>query len=631
MSFDIRGTLRLVDRMSSPLRGAMGTISKFTAAGAGLGLAGIGIAGALGTAQGAAQLLGDSMSKAMDFEAQIDSVAALDKSLAKGSANYDKLTALALEMGAKTSYSALEAAQGMEELIKAGLSAKQVMGGGLEAALNLAAAGSIEVADAASVMSIAMNAFKQDGMSAADAANILASTANASATGVNELKYGIAAVGSVAGSLGMTFKETAASVGIFANNGLSASDGGTSLKTMLANLQPMTKKTRILFDELGWTVNGTNNKFFDAAGNLKDLTSIAGILNDTTKNMTKQDRGALFRDLFGSDAVRAATIFAKEGAEGVAKFLKQVKEGPTALEVAKAKLNNAKGAVEQLSGAFETFQISALTPMMPAIKEVSLGLADMFAGAAPQVKKEMESVGKGVTDWMEKIRNNPAYKNAKTLSAKIDFVFKDLSATFSKWYNEEGKAKLTKATEKIATFVGGVLKDAAPTLGKVGLQVGGAIVAGMMQAIKENFNPLAAIGGSGIGGAQYGANVIASQNKLNNTPDGKPVLGQTTLGTGGAPKSKWESALDSVGDAIGNGVNWVKYGSHAGGLDKVPYNGYKANLHKDETVLTKGEAADYRSGKSGKGSVVIEQVIINNEQDYQAFLTRLTNDLAKLG
>jgi TP901 family phage tail tape measure protein len=64
-----------------------------------------------------------------------------------------QLEALALKMGADTKYSAKEAANGIEELIKAGVSVKDILGGGLQGALSLAAAGELELADAAEIAS----------------------------------------------------------------------------------------------------------------------------------------------------------------------------------------------------------------------------------------------------------------------------------------------------------------------------------------------------------------------------------------------------------------------------------------------------------------------------------------------
>lgn len=54
-------------------------------------------------------------------------------------------------------------------------------------------------------------------------------------------------------------------------------------------------------------------------------------------------------------------------------------------------------------------------------------------------------------------------------------------------------------------------------------------------------------------------------------------------------------------------------GSHAGGLDYVPYNNYAANLHRGEMVLTAREAENYRNGGKTGGDMVF-QISINGMQ-----------------
>lgn len=50
-------------------------------------------------------------------------------------------------------------------------------------------------------------------------------------------------------------------------------------------------------------------------------------------------------------------------------------------------------------------------------------------------------------------------------------------------------------------------------------------------------------------------------------------------------------------------------GSHAGGMDYVPYNNYVANLHRGEMVLTADEADSYRRGKgSGSGFILTQNI-----------------------
>ncbi|MGE6682905.1 phage tail tape measure protein, partial [Bacillus thuringiensis] len=131
-----------------------------------------------------------------------------------------KLSELAVNMGETTKYSSVQAGQGIEELIKAGVSLTDIINGGLEGALNLATAGELELGEAAEIASTALNAFKADHLSVADAANILSGAANASATDVRELKYGLSASSAVAAGAGMTFKDTATTLAVFAQNGL---------------------------------------------------------------------------------------------------------------------------------------------------------------------------------------------------------------------------------------------------------------------------------------------------------------------------------------------------------------------------------------------------------------------------
>ncbi|HEY9746430.1 MAG TPA: phage tail tape measure protein, partial [Oculatellaceae cyanobacterium] len=152
---------------------------------------------------------GSAVYKAADFEAQLSSVKAVTGASAQ---EMERFKQLALELGAETKYSAAEAAQGIEELAKAGVSTAKILDGGLAGALNLAAAGEIDLAEAAQIASTVLNAFRKDNLSVAQAADILAGAANASATDIKELNYGLSQVSAVASSAGLSFRDTAAAL-----------------------------------------------------------------------------------------------------------------------------------------------------------------------------------------------------------------------------------------------------------------------------------------------------------------------------------------------------------------------------------------------------------------------------------
>ena len=176
----------------------------------------------------------DTVSKAAEFEQKMSNIKAVT---GESSETMKKFNDAAIKAGAETAYSASEAADAIGELSKAGVSTKDILNGGLTGALNLATAGELDLKSAAEIASTALNAFKNDNLTVVDAANQLAGAANASATDVGELKFGLSMVSAVASGVGLSFNDTTDALAVFAQNGLKGSDAGTSLKTMLQNLQ----------------------------------------------------------------------------------------------------------------------------------------------------------------------------------------------------------------------------------------------------------------------------------------------------------------------------------------------------------------------------------------------------------
>ena len=288
--------------------------------------------------------VGTAVTKAaLDFEQGMANVGAVSNATSE---EMKKLKDLAIKMGIETKYSATEAASGIEELSKAGLTTTQILNGGLKGALSLATAGELELSEAAEIASTALNAFREDNLSVSNAADILAGAANSSATSVSVMRYSLAAVSAVASSVGMSFKDTSTAIAVFAQNGLKGSDAGTSLKTMLMNLQPTTKAQKEEFKKLGLVTKDGASKFYDAKGQLKSMADVAGILRNSMKGMSDAQRQAAMRVMFGSDAIRAANILYKEGADGINNMQKAMSR-ITADEVAAKKMATLKGKMRK--------------------------------------------------------------------------------------------------------------------------------------------------------------------------------------------------------------------------------------------------------------------------------------------
>lgn len=330
--------------------------------------------------------LGVAVNAAANFEQRMSAVKAVSGASA---AEMDQLTKKALQLGKDTSFSAGEAASAIEELVKAGISVPDVMNGAADATVALAAAGEVSLPEAASIASNAMNQFGLSAQEMPKIADLIAGAANASAIDVKDFGFSLSQVGAVANLAGASFGDTAAAIALMGNAGIKGSDAGTSLKTMLSNLQPGTKKQTALFKELGLMTEDGANKFFDAKGNLKSFSEVAGILQNSLKGMTSAQKQAALETLFGSDAIRAAAIFSKEGAAGFDEMTASMTKIKAA-DVAKTRLDNVKGSLEAMKGSLETMGIVIGQIFIPALRKIVdgiTGVLNVFLNLSPGMQK----------------------------------------------------------------------------------------------------------------------------------------------------------------------------------------------------------------------------------------------------
>lgn len=189
-----------------------------------------------------------AVKKSAEFEQAMSNVAATGEDATQ---SFDALREAALEAGASTVFSATESANAIEEMAKAGVSAEDILSGGLTGALDLAAAGGLGVAQAAETAATALQMFGLKGTDMAHVADLLAAGAGKAMGDVSDLSAALAQGGLVAAATGLSIEETTAALAAFASQGLLGSDAGTSLKTMLQRLTPQSAEAAEKFEELG--------------------------------------------------------------------------------------------------------------------------------------------------------------------------------------------------------------------------------------------------------------------------------------------------------------------------------------------------------------------------------------------
>ncbi|WP_432136836.1 phage tail tape measure protein [Streptomyces sp. bgisy154] len=297
-------------------------------------------------------------------------------------AELQQLRDAALEAGRTTQYSATQAADAEAELARAGIKTADIVGGALTGALALAAAGQLDLSEAAIVSAQTMNTFALSGKDMSHVADVLAAGANKSATDVHKMGLAIRMGGLVAHQTGLSLEETAGAIAAFADHALIGSDAGTSLKVMLQRLTPQSKEAQAMMDKLGFSA-------YDSQGRFVGLSELAGRLQASFKGLTPEARNAAFGVIFGSDAVRSASILYELGAKGIDEYTKKVNDQGYATRTAATQMDNLIGDFELLKSALETALIQSGTAANSVLRDMTqwvTRLVNAYSSLPPELQ-----------------------------------------------------------------------------------------------------------------------------------------------------------------------------------------------------------------------------------------------------
>lgn len=308
-----------------------------------------------------------AVTAAANFE---ESMSHVEAATGETAAAMDDLRQAALDAGASTVFSATEAASAIENLAKAGVSTKDILDGALAGSLDLAAAGTIEVADAAEYIATALTQFALEGDKAAHVADLLAAGAGKAQGEVTDMALALDYVGVPAANLGVSIEEATGAIALLAKSGIVGEKAGTSLRGMLASLTSPSDVAKKKMAELGISV-------FDAEGKFIGLEGVAGQLQERMVSLTDAQRADALGRIFGNEQLQAANVLYREGAEGIATWTKAVDDAGFAQEQASTKLDNLKGDFEGLKGALETALIGTGDGQIGPLRRIVQTLGDV--------------------------------------------------------------------------------------------------------------------------------------------------------------------------------------------------------------------------------------------------------------
>ena len=410
----------------------------------------LGVAGKLGAGIGVALGLGsvasDIVSVGTEYQSQLNTMAAVSQATA---GQMDAVRAKARELGndiSLTGTSASDAAAAMTELAKNGLTVAQSMEAS-KGTLQLAAAAQIDAAQAATIQGQALQAFGLGAQEAGRVSDILAGSANASAAEITDVAQALQQAGTVSHAFGVSIDDTSTAIAMFANAGITGSDAGTLLKTSLLALTDQGKPAQNAIHDLGLTV-------YDAKGKFVGLPSLIGQLNAASNRMTEEQYQAATATLFGSDAMRFASIAAGKTTEDFNALKEAVTRQGQAAEVAAAQTKGLPGALERLANAKEDLTLG----LFEALQDDLVAAADAGTAALGKIGPAAESgihLASGAVHGLITVLT-PVAGLASTLAEDFTGPLLGIAAVMALKNWTDFPAKIQQATQSMATMKQGV-------------------------------------------------------------------------------------------------------------------------------------------------------------------------------
>lgn len=325
-----------------------------------------------------------------DFDAGMSEVKAI--SGATGT-EFKQLETKAIQMGAKTKYSATEAASAFKYMAMAGWDTNDMLSG-ISGIMNLAAASGEDLATTSDIVTDAMTAF---GLSAKDSshfADILAQASSRSNTNVGLMGETLKYVAPVAGALGYSAEDCAVAIGLMANSGIKASQAGTALRSLFTRLAKPTDTVAAAMEKYNITLT-------DANGNMKPLNTLMAEMRDRFSGLSEAQKANLAATLAGQEGMSGLLAIVNSSDEDFKNLTDSINNADGASDrMAKTMQDNLKGSITIFKSTVESAAISIgkkLTPEVRKFVDTGTNLVKKFNDMSDAEKTNIVNIGKMAT------------------------------------------------------------------------------------------------------------------------------------------------------------------------------------------------------------------------------------------
>ncbi len=423
------------------------TLSKIDVAGQKMESVGNSIAGAGKKMMGITTVIGGvgvaAVKTAADFDSAMSQVAAV--SGATGD-DFDALRDKAREMGAKTKFSATEAAEAMNYMAMAGWKTGDMLDG-IEGVMNLAAASGEDLATTSDIVTDALTAFGLTAKDSGHFADILAAASSNANTNVSMMGETFKYCAPIAGALGFSAEDTAEAIGLMANAGIKSTQAGTALRTIMNNLSGDIK---ISGKAIGDVTIATTN----ADGSMRSLSDILGDCRTAFGSLTESEKAQTAESLVGKNAMSG--------------FLALMNAAPADVDKLSGAIANCDGVSEKMATTMQDNLAGQLTILKSQLQELAISFGDILMPAIRSIVSKLQ----GFVDKLNGMDDGTkrTIVTIALLVASIGPLLIIIGTTISKiGVAMQGFEKLANGVSKLKVAIQG----GTGILGKLGAALGG--------------------------------------------------------------------------------------------------------------------------------------------------------------
>lgn len=312
----------------------------------------------------------DCIDVTAEFEAGVSQIAA---TMGVTADEITDLSAFAKEMGAATSFSAVQSADALNVLAMAGLDAEQQIAA-LPTVLDLAAAGAMEISTAAGYVTGAVKGFSDQMSNSAYYADLMAKGATMANTNVDQLGSALSMAAATASSYGQEADSVTVALLRLAEQNVTGSEAATKLNRAMADLYTPTAEAAAALAELGVAV-------YDERGNARDLNVVMDELNTALSAYSMEQQNAYKDTIFSMNGLQAFNKMTVSSTETVNKFWDGLANASgSASKQAATQLDNFKGSVTIMNSAIEGTKIALGELYTESLQKIVNVLTNIFGG-----------------------------------------------------------------------------------------------------------------------------------------------------------------------------------------------------------------------------------------------------------